>query len=106
VTGSATLTLASGALTITAKASGLVPSSTHASSLHLGSCQWLDAVLYDLPKLTSDNNGNASAIITIKHAQALAPANNCYVAIDYNSTLNRNFPMPGSCGNVVLSSCS
>jgi hypothetical protein len=42
----------------------------------LGSCQWLDAVLYDLPKLTADSNGNASAAITINHAQPASSANN------------------------------
>jgi hypothetical protein len=101
VSGSATATLANGALTITVKASGLLPGSTHASALHLGSCQWLDAVLYDLPKLTADSTGNASATITINHAQAISPTNNWYVAIDYNATLNRAYFMPVSCGNVV-----
>ena len=102
VNGSATLTLANGALTITVQASGLAPGSTHASSLHLGSCQWLDAVLNDLPKLKADSSGNASTSITIAHAQAISPTNNWYVAIDYNSTLNRSYPMPVSCGNVVV----
>jgi hypothetical protein len=102
VSGSASLTLVNGALTITVKASGLVPGSTHASALHLGSCQWLDVVLYDLPKLTADNNGNALATITINHAQPISPTNNWYVAIDNNSTLNRSYPMPISCGNIVV----
>lgn len=101
VSGSATATLANGALTITVIASGLLPGSTHASALHLGSCQWLDVVLYDLPKLTADGSGNASATITINHAQAISPTNNWYIAIDYNSTLNRAYFMPVSCGNVV-----
>jgi hypothetical protein len=102
VSGSATLTLVNGALTVTVKASGLVPGSTHATALHLGSCQWLDAVLYDLSKLTADDTGNASATLVINHVQPPSSANNWYVAIDYNSTLNRNYPMPISCGNVVV----
>jgi hypothetical protein len=101
VNGSATPTLANGSLTVTVKASGLLPGSTHASALHLGSCQWLDAVLYDLPKLTADSNGNASATITINHAQPPSSANNWCVAVDYNATLNRSYPMPISCGAVV-----
>jgi hypothetical protein len=101
VSGSATLTLANGSLTVTVKASGLLAGSTHASALHLGSCQWLDAVLYDLPKLTADSNGNASATITINHAQPPSSANSWYVAIDYDATLNRSYPMPISCGAVV-----
>jgi hypothetical protein len=106
VSGSATATLAKGSLTITLKASGLPPGSTHASALHLGSCEWLDAVLYDLPKLTADSSGNASASITIDHAQAISPTNNWYIAIDYNSTLNRAYFMPVSCGNVLVVSPS
>lgn len=101
VSGSATVTLTNGALTITVKASGLLPGSTHASALHLGSCQWLDSVLYDLPKLTTDGSGNASASITISHAQPIDASNNWYVAIEYNATLDRSYPMPVSCGNVV-----
>jgi hypothetical protein len=101
VVGSATVTLANGALTVTVNASGLLPGSSHASALHLGSCQWLDAVLYDLPTLMADSSGNASATITINHAQALSPTNNWYVAVDYNTTLNRAYFMPVSCGNVV-----
>jgi hypothetical protein len=106
VSGSATATLANGSLTIKAQASGLAPGSTHASALHLGSCQWLDSVLYDLPKLTADSSGNASASITIDHAQPISPTNNWYIAIDYNSTLNRAYFMPVSCGNVVVVSSS
>jgi len=106
VSGNATATLANGSLTITLKASGLPPGSTHASALHLGSCQWLDAVLYDLPKLTADSSGNASASITIDHAQAISPTNNWYIAVDYSSTLNRAYFMPISCGTVVVVSPS
>ena len=73
VSGSATATLSNGSLMITLKASGLLPGSTHASALHLGSCQWLDAILYDLPKLTADSSGNASASITIAHARLSRP---------------------------------
>jgi hypothetical protein len=102
VSGSATLTQANGSLTVTVKASGLLPGSTHASALHLGSCQWLDTVLYDLPKLSADSDGNGSATITINNGQALSPANDWYIAIDYNATLNKANFMPISCGNVVV----
>jgi hypothetical protein len=102
VSGSARLTESNGSLTIAVNASGLAPGSTHASALHLGSCQWQDYVLYDLPALTADSSGNATASIMINSAQPLSSANNWYVAIDYNSTLNRNYFMPVSCGNVVV----
>jgi hypothetical protein len=102
VSGSATLTLANGTLTVTVNASGLLPGSTHAAALYLGSCQWLDTVLYDLPKLSADNNGNASATITINHAQPISASNNWYIAIDFNATINRAYFMTISCGNVVV----
>jgi hypothetical protein len=80
----------------------LASGSTHASALHLGSCQWLSHIRYDLPVLTADSNGNASASITINNAQPLSAANNWYIAVDGDPTLNRTYFMPVSCGNVVV----
>jgi hypothetical protein len=67
-----------------------------------GSCQWLGQVLYDLPVLRADSNGSALATITSINTQPLSSANNWYIAIDYNSTLNRNYFMPVSCGDAVV----
>jgi hypothetical protein len=100
VTGSATLSQSNGALTIKVQAAGLYPNSAYAASLNLGSCQWLSYVLYDLPQMNTDASGNGSVTITINNAEPLSANNDWYIAINYRATLNRNYFMPMSCGNV------
>jgi len=106
VTGSAQLTQSNGALTVKAQASGLHPGATYATSLNLGSCQWLSEVLYDLPQMSAGATGNGSVTITINNAEPISASNNWYIAIDYSATLNRNYFMPISCGNVAVSAPS
>jgi hypothetical protein len=106
ITGSATLAQANGSLVVTVKASGLQPGSTNATALDLGSCQWQDYVLYDLPPMTADGSGNGQVTMTIQNAQPISASNNWYIAIDYNSTLNKSYFMTVGCGNVVVSSSS
>jgi hypothetical protein len=67
-----------------------------------GSCQWPSCVLYDLAVLTAAASGNASSTIAINDARPVSSANNWYVAIDENATLNPNYFMPMSCGHVVV----
>jgi hypothetical protein len=106
VTGRAQLSQANGALTITVQASGMFHNTAYATSLNLGSCEWLSDVLYDLPQMHADGDGNGSVTITINNAEPLSASNNWYIAIDYSSTLNRDHFMPMSCGNVVVSASS
>jgi hypothetical protein len=102
VSGSATLTQSNGSLTIALKALGLYPGAAYATSLHLGSCQWLSYVLYDLPEMSADASGNGAVTITINNAEPLSASNDWYIAIDYSATLNRSYFMPISCGNVAV----
>jgi hypothetical protein len=102
ITGSATLAQANGSLVVTVKASGLQPGSTNATALDLGSCQWQDYVLYDLPAMTADSSGNGQVTMTIQNAQPISSSNNWYIAIDYNSTLNKAYFMTVGCGNIVV----
>jgi Cu/Zn superoxide dismutase len=104
VTGNATLSENNGALTVSYNVSGLEPNTTHAAAIHLGNCTWRSYVLYDLPQLHADGNGNASASITINNAQPLPTTSNqsWYVAVDYNSTLNRDHFLTVSCGDVIV----
>jgi hypothetical protein len=89
-------------LVVTIKASGLQPGSTNATALDLGSCQYQSYVLYDLPAMTADANGNGQVSMTINNAQALLASNNWYIAIDYNATINNAYFMTVGCGNVVV----
>jgi hypothetical protein len=102
VTGSATLDENNGALTVNYNVSGLEANTTHAAAIHLGSCGWRSYVLYDLPQLHADGNGSASASITINGAQSLPETGHWYIAVDYNSTLNRDSFLSVSCGDVVV----
>jgi hypothetical protein len=106
ITGSATLAQANGNLVVTVKASGLQPGSTNATALDLGSCQWQDYILYDLPPITADSSGNGQVTMTIQNAQPISASNNWYIAIDYNSTINKAYFMTAGCGNVVVGSSS
>jgi hypothetical protein len=106
ITGSATLAQANGSLVVTIKASGLQPGSTNATALDLGSCQWQSYVLYNLPAMTADSNGNGQVSMTINNAQPISSSNNWYVAIDYNATINNAYFMTAGCGNVVVGSSS
>jgi hypothetical protein len=104
VTGNATLTESNGSLTVSYSVSGLEPNTTHAAAIHLGNCTWRSYVLYDLPQAHADGNGSASASITINNAQPLptTSSQSWYVAVDYNSTLNRDHFLSVSCGDVVV----
>jgi hypothetical protein len=102
ITGSATLAQANGSLVVTVKAAGLQPGSTNATALDLGSCQWQDYVLYDLPPMTADSSGNGQVAMTIQNAQPISSSNNWYIAIDYNASINNAYFMTVGCGNVVV----
>jgi len=79
------------------------PNTTHAAAIHLGNCAWRSHVLYDLPQLNADGNGNASASIAINGAQPLPTTSDqsWYIAVDYNATLNCDSFLTNSCGDVV-----
>jgi hypothetical protein len=105
VVGAATLTENNGSLNVNYHVSGLEPNTAHAAAIHLGNCTWRSYVLYDLPQLNADGSGNASSSITINNAQPL-PTNgeqSWYIAVDYNSTLNRDSFLTVSCGDVAVS---
>jgi hypothetical protein len=105
VTGSATLSEDDNHnLTVNVQASGLAPSSQHGVSINLGSCTWLSYILYDLPQMTADANGNGKVSITINNAQPLPTAggDTWYVAIDYQPQTNHNHFETVSCGNVPV----
>jgi hypothetical protein len=104
VTGNATLTENNSSLTVNYNVSGLEPNTAHAAAIHLGNCTWRSYVLYDLPQLNADGNGNASNSITINNATPLPATGDqsWYIAVDYNPTLNRDSFLSVSCGDVIV----
>jgi hypothetical protein len=76
----------------------------HLLRLTVRNCTRRSYALYDLPQLNADGNGNASASITINGPKPLPTTSDqswC-IAVDYNSTLNRDSFLTISCGDVVV----
>jgi CHRD domain-containing protein len=64
-TGSATLQVQSGSVTIELAISGLQANSKHVSHIHLGSCQQRGSIAIGLNEVTADAQGNADTKTTI-----------------------------------------
>lgn len=52
--------------------------------------------------MTAATNGNGSITITVNNAEPLSASNDWYIAMNYRATLNRNYFMPMSCGDVAV----
>jgi hypothetical protein len=63
--GTATLSIVSGALQVMIDATGLKPSSSHAVHIHLGSCGGQGPVVHGLPPLMADPAGHATLTTTV-----------------------------------------
>jgi hypothetical protein len=83
--GSATLTYDAAAhtLAVTVQASGLKPGSAHAVHVHTGSCRAQGDVLYPLPDLTADPQGNARETTTVSNVTTAPPATGWYVNVHF-----------------------
>ncbi len=64
-TGTATLQIQSGSVTVELAISGLQPNSKHVSHIHLGSCQQRGSIAIGLNEVTADAQGNADTKTTI-----------------------------------------
>jgi hypothetical protein len=64
-TGTSTLVVQSGNVTIDLAISGLQPDSKHVSHIHLGSCQQRGGIAISLNQVTADGQGNAETKTTI-----------------------------------------
>jgi len=63
--GTATLQVQSGSVTLELAISGLQPNSKHVSHIHLGSCQQRGSIAIGLNEVTADAQGNADTKTTI-----------------------------------------
>jgi Cu/Zn superoxide dismutase len=83
--GSATLTYNATAhtLAVSLKASGLKPGTAHAVHIHTGSCRAQGDVLYPLPDLTADAQGNAQETATVDKVTGAPPAHGWYVNVHF-----------------------
>jgi hypothetical protein len=77
--GTVTLTyFSSGRLVVHVVASGLAPSTRHASHVHFGSCQQQSGVLYTLGDVSADAHGNVDSTITLKGITTPPPPQGWY----------------------------
>jgi hypothetical protein len=103
ITGGAALAQSyNSTLVVTIKASGQQRGSTNATALDLGSCGWQSYILYNLPAMTADTNGNRPVTMTVSNAHAMVASNIWHIAIDYSSTINTAYFATAGCGNVVV----
>lgn len=79
-TGTATLTVAGGALRVVLDVTGLKPSSSHAVHIHLGSCASQGPVIHPLPSLTADAGGHATLTATVSNVGSI-PSGTWYLNI-------------------------
>ncbi len=99
--GKAQLTLNGSTLTVKVTVSGLVPNSSHANHIHLGTCTKQGSVLYPLTNLTADANGNATATTTIQNVKSI-PSSGWYVNVHNSTALTTQTGFdPIACGNVT-----
>lgn len=96
-------------VTVTIRASGFQPGTTHAAHVHSGSCASQGAVVVMLPDLTADANGNIAATDTVAVDQA--PPGPLYINVhqgNSNTILSANGTptlsfRPLLCGDVTSS---
>jgi hypothetical protein len=73
-------------LSVSIRARGFLPGTAHAVHIHAGSCQNQGAVLYMLPDLTADANGEIDTRMTLDGAAAALPASGWYLNIHQGSS--------------------
>ncbi|MFL5864218.1 MAG: amidohydrolase family protein [Solirubrobacteraceae bacterium] len=108
--GSADLSYDSSAQTLTVHitAHGFVPGTSHAVHIHQGTCQQQGAVIYGLPDVVADSNGNISSTATVNNVTSPPPASGWYLNIHRGNSSNILLPSgnpalafrPLLCGNV------
>lgn len=100
--GTAQLTLTGSTLTVKVTVSGLVPNSSHANHIHLGSCASQGKVLYPLTTLVADASGNASETTTINNVTSIA-SSGWYVNVHNSTALTTQTGFdPIACGDVTV----
>jgi Cu/Zn superoxide dismutase len=100
--GVAHLSISNQSLTIQMSLSGLSPYSQHAAHIHAGSCASQGPIIYTLPTLKADAQGNATISATFKNVTSI-PATGWYVNVHYGTDLSTQTGFdPIACGDVML----
>jgi len=89
-----------GAFRVSVLLTGLVPNSSHASHVHLGSCAAQGAVAYALLVVVADSSGRATATSTVAEDYALSRAG-WYVNVHLGTDMKDAEYVPSvSCGDM------
>lgn len=100
--GTSSLSLDNGTLTVVLNVQGLAPNSTHAVHIHAGNCLNTQKVLYDMSPLQADANGNVSKTVTFNGVTAI-PTSGWDINVHYSNDLSTQTGYnPILCGNVSV----
>jgi hypothetical protein len=89
-----------GAFRVSVTLTGLVPSSSHMSHVHLGSCAAQGKIAYALLQVVADPSGRATATSTVAEDYALARTG-WYVNVHLGESLDEAAYLPSiSCGDL------
>ena len=102
VSGSGHVVTELGSFTVTIKLTGLVPLSSHASHVHIGSCTSPGGVAYALLQVIADSQGQATATTRVAEDYSL-PRTGWYVNVHLGPNLDESEYAPSvSCGDLPV----
>jgi hypothetical protein len=103
VTGVGQIYKGAGSFTVSIQLKGMVPSSSHVSHVHIGTCAKPGGVAYALLQVVADSAGNATASTTVGEYFSM-PANGWYVNVHKGADLSEPEYAPSiSCGDLPVS---
>ncbi len=100
VSGTATLTAVGNTTTVSLSVSGFAPNTSHATHIHTGTCANPGGIVIDLPTLTADASGAASATATVNASLASLMDGNHI--IQTHVTSGANFGAGVACGDIPV----
>ena len=100
-TGTATLSIVSGALQVVINVTGLAAGGSHAAHIHMGSCESQGKVVYPLNAVIADATGKGTSTTTVKNVTAI-PSGTWYVNVHRSTSLTEQYDFdPVLCGDVT-----
>ncbi len=102
VTGTGHVITELGSFTVSIKLTGLVPNSSHASHVHIGSCASPGGIAYALLQVIADSHGDATATTRVGEDYSL-PRTGWYVNVHLGPDVAESENLPSvSCGDLPV----
>ncbi|HEV2033212.1 MAG TPA: CHRD domain-containing protein [Candidatus Dormibacteraeota bacterium] len=100
VSGTGQVVKTAGSFTVTIKLTGLAPSSSHISHIHMGACAAPGGVAYALQQVVADSSGAATVTSTVQVDYSV-PATGWYVNVHHGPDFSAPANGPSvSCGDL------